>query len=350
MTGMLASVNSVEEALQALSANVDIIDLKQPALGALGALETDLVKSIVDEINGRCPVSATIGDLPMQPELVYQAVQAMAETGVDYVKIGFFPGGDWRGTIEKLATLSRTMNLIAVLFADTQPDITVIDSLKVAGFKGVMLDTMNKSSGSLTQVMIKTDIARFAGLAKELALLCGLAGSLRLDDVAELMPYQPDYLGFRGALCVDHNRTAQLNRSSIMQIKQAIEHYQNQITVKDAENRILIADDSEINRLILTNMLELNGYEVDAAGDGAEALQFINQNRYKFALIDLNMPVMSGLEMVRILRKQHNPLKTAAISAFAVDHQKAEALDAGFDCCLNRPIDEEQLMALINLR
>ncbi|MGZ5018592.1 MAG: (5-formylfuran-3-yl)methyl phosphate synthase, partial [Methylobacter sp.] len=191
MTGMLASVNSVAEALQALSANVDIIDLKQPALGALGALETDLVKSIVDEINGRCPVSATIGDLPMQPELVYQAVLAMAATGVDYVKTGFFPGGDWQKTIEKLATLTQTTNLIAVLFADTQPDFSVIDILKAAGFKGVMLDTMNKNSGSLTQVMTKTDIARFAGRAKDQSMLCGLAGSLRLDDIAELMPYQP---------------------------------------------------------------------------------------------------------------------------------------------------------------
>lgn len=345
MTGMLASVNSVEEALQALSANVDIIDLKQPALGALGALETVLVKTIVNEINGRCPVSATIGDLPMQPELVCQAVQAMAETGVDYVKIGFFPGGDWQKTVEKLATLSQTTNPIAVLFADNQPDFAIIDSLKNAGFKGVMLDTMDKSRGSLTQVMTKTDIARFAGLAKDRALLCGLAGSLRLDDVAELMSYQPDYLGFRGALCVDHHRTAQLNASSIMQIKQAIEHHQSQVI---AEDRILIADDSEINRLILTNMLELNGYKVDAAADGAEALQFISKNHYKFALIDLSMPVMSGLEMIKILRKQHNPLKTAAISTFAVDHQRAEALDAGFDCCLTRPIDEEQLMSLIN--
>jgi uncharacterized protein (UPF0264 family)/CheY-like chemotaxis protein len=345
MTGMLASVNSVEEALQALSANVDIIDLKQPALGALGALETVLVKTIVNEINGRCPVSATIGDLPMQPELVGQAVQAMAETGVDYVKIGFFPGGDWQKTVEKLATLSQTTNLIAVLFADNQPDFAIIDSLKNAGFKGVMLDTMDKSRGSLTQVMTKTDIARFAGLAKDHALLCGLAGSLRLDDVAELMPYQPDYLGFRGALCVDQNRTAQLNASSIVQIKQAIKHYQSQVI---AEDRILIADDSEINRLILTNMLELNGYKVDAAAGGAEALQFISENHYKFALIDLSMPVMSGLEMMKILRKQQNPLKTAAISTFAVDHQRAEALAAGFDCCLTRPIDEAQLIALIN--
>jgi uncharacterized protein (UPF0264 family)/CheY-like chemotaxis protein len=350
MTGMLASVNSVEEALQALSANVDIIDLKQPALGALGALETDLVATIVDEIKGRCPVSATVGDLPMQPELVCQAVQAMAATGVDYVKIGFFPGGDWQGTIEKLAALTQTMNLIAVLFADTQPDIAVIGLLEAAGFKGVMLDTMDKSRGSLTQVMTKTDIARFAGLAKDRFMLCGLAGSLRLDDIAELMPYQPDYLGFRGALCLDHNRTAQLNRSSITQIKQAIKHHQNPITAENTENRILIADDSEINRLILTNMLELNGYKVDVAKNGAEALQFISENRYKLALIDLNMPVMSGLEMVRILRKQHDSLKTAAISTFAADHQKVQALDAGFDCCLTRPINEEQLMALINLR
>ncbi len=261
MTGMLASVNSVEEALLALAANVDIIDLKQPALGALGALETDLVKTIVAKINGRCPVSATVGDLPMQPEIVYPAVKAMVETGVDYVKIGFFPGDDWEGTLDKLATLPREMvapvphrlaaytpslaitepapgrfsaytpslaiNLIAVLFADAQVDFAVIDLLKDAGFKGVMLDTMNKSNGSLTQVMSKTDLAKFVKLAKDRSLLCGLAGSLRLGDIAELMPYQSDYLGFRGALCLAHNRTAQLDKSSIIRIKQAMDHHQN---------------------------------------------------------------------------------------------------------------------------
>ncbi|MFU8788198.1 MAG: (5-formylfuran-3-yl)methyl phosphate synthase [Methylobacter sp.] len=222
MTGMLASVNSVAEALQALSANVDIIDLKQPALGALGALETDLVKTIVDEIDGRRPVSATVGDLPMQPEIVYQAVKAMAATGVDYVKIGFFPGGDWPGTLAKLATLPKSIALIAVLFADTQPDFAVIDAIKNTGFKGVMLDTMNKSSGSLSQVMEKTALARFVKLAQKQNLLCGLAGSLRLKDIAELMPYQPDYLGFRGALCLQQRRTAQLDTTAMMQIKQAI--------------------------------------------------------------------------------------------------------------------------------
>jgi uncharacterized protein (UPF0264 family) len=222
MTGMLASVNSVAEALLVLNAQVDIIDLKQPAQGALGALDTDLVRQIVAEIAGRCPVSATVGDLPMQPDIVFNAVKAMAHTGVDYVKIGFFPDGDWYATVEKLAALTPKTALIAVLFADAQPDFAIITALKQAGFTGVMLDTMNKQKGSLTQVMTHADIAQFVALTKQYSLLCGLAGSLRLDDIATLMPYQVDYLGFRGALCEQYQRTGQLNPQSIAQIKQAI--------------------------------------------------------------------------------------------------------------------------------
>jgi uncharacterized protein (UPF0264 family) len=223
MTGMLASVNSLTEALLVLSAKVDIIDLKQPALGALGALNTDAVKQIVAGINGRCPVSATIGDLPMQPDPVFNAVKAMAETGVDYIKIGFFPGDDWQGTVMKLSALTeQNIALIAVLFADTQPDLAIMDILKDAGFTGVMLDTMNKQKGSLTELMAKMEIAQFVRQAKDRQLLCGLAGSLKVEDIPELMPYKADYLGFRGALCQQHNRVGQLNKQAVMQIKSAI--------------------------------------------------------------------------------------------------------------------------------
>lgn len=225
MTGMLASVNSVAEAMLALTAKIDIIDLKQPASGALGALDSNLVKQIVAEIDGRCPVSATIGDLPMQPDPVFNAVKTMAETGVDYIKIGFFPDGDWLGTVNKLSVLSRqNIALIAVLFADSQPDLGIVDSLKDAGFTGVMLDTMDKQNGSLMQVMTKAEIGQFVKLAKARQLLCGLAGSLKREDIPGLLPYQPDYLGFRGALCMQHDRTAQLNKTAIMQIKQAMQH------------------------------------------------------------------------------------------------------------------------------
>ncbi|MDD2661193.1 MAG: (5-formylfuran-3-yl)methyl phosphate synthase [Methylococcales bacterium] len=225
MTGMLASVNSLAEAQLVLSAKVDIIDLKQPALGALGALDIDTVKQIVAGINGRCPVSATIGDMPMQPEPVFNAVKAMAETGVDYIKIGFFPGDDWHRTVKKLSALTvQNHALIAVLFADTQPELNIFDLLKESGFTGVMLDTMNKQQGSLTRQMTKMDIAQFVTQAKTRQLICGLAGSLRLEDIAGLMSYRPDYLGFRGALCLQHNRVGQLNEQAVATIRHAIKN------------------------------------------------------------------------------------------------------------------------------
>lgn len=222
MSKFLASVNSLEEALQIAEIGVDIIDLKQPAQGALGALDGATIKQIVTHIGGKYPVSATVGDLPMVPETVFDAVTAMAEQGVNYIKLGFFPGGDWLSCIAKLAPLTgQGYALIAVLFADAQPSLNIIESLHAAGFKGVMLDTMNKQQGSLTDVMPIANISGFVESAKQYNLLCGLAGSLAIADIPGLIPLNADYLGFRGALCERQQRTATLNPAAVYAIKQA---------------------------------------------------------------------------------------------------------------------------------
>jgi dihydroneopterin aldolase len=219
MSKMLASVNGLDEALFIQDYPVDIIDLKQPSQGALGALAVEDVKHIVARLAGDTLISATIGDLPMQPDVVFSATQAMASTGVDYVKIGFFPGGDWQGCIDRLAGLiGQGIALIAVLFADNQPDFLIIQDLKKAGFKGVMLDTMDKSLGSLTQLMSLAELTEFVRQAQAAELLTGLAGSLSQADIAELKPLRADYLGFRGALCQHHCRTARLDAASITEI------------------------------------------------------------------------------------------------------------------------------------
>ncbi len=226
MTGMLASVATMAEARLALQAGVAILDLKQPADGALGALDTATIRRVVQLVDGRIPVSATTGDLVMQPEVVSAAVRTMTETRVDYIKIGFFPGGDWPASIASLAGLAgQAPPLIAVLFADTAPDWSILSTLARAGFAGVMLDTMDKQRGSLLSVLGREDIAAFVDCAKALRLLVGLAGSLRLPDIAELLPLQPDYLGFRGALCVQHERTAQLDPAAFDRIRQSIANY-----------------------------------------------------------------------------------------------------------------------------
>ncbi len=216
MTGMLASVNSLDEVDIILQTAVDIIDLKNPAQGALGALSTDLVSAIVKRVNQQKPVSATVGDLPMQADVIFNAVSAMTDTGVDYVKIGFFPNGDRQATVSKLAAICQQGHqLIAVLFADTALDFDIITTLKKAGFCGVMLDTMDKSKGSLLDALPYSTIETFVKKAHAEQLLCGLAGSLKQTDIAKLLPLNSDYLGFRGALCTHSNRTAQLDKLAI---------------------------------------------------------------------------------------------------------------------------------------
>jgi len=222
MTGMLASVKNLAEVRLVLQENVDIIDLKQPEFGALGALPVELVTEIVDEINERCLVSATVGDLPMNAEIIFNAVSEMTKTGVDFVKIGFFPAQNWNEIVKKLANLTPNTKLIAVLFADAKSDFSIIAELKKANFTGVMLDTMNKKNGSLLDVMTVEKIAEFVALAKKNNLICGLAGSLREENIGKLLPLNADYLGFRGALCIKNNRVDMLDKTSLVRIRQAV--------------------------------------------------------------------------------------------------------------------------------
>lgn len=225
MTGMLASVNSLAEAELVLAEKVDIIDLKAPEKGSLGALPVETVQEIVSAVNGRCPVSATIGDLPMQPELILSATEAMAGAGVDYVKIGFFPNGDVSTVLAGLLRIADYQKLIAVIFADTRFDIALIDAIKNAGFCGVMLDTLDKSKGSLSVILTPYQIRQFVEYAQARQLLCGLAGALRLADVPLLLPFKPNYLGFRGALCNQQVRTDRIDPLAVRQIRTMIVKY-----------------------------------------------------------------------------------------------------------------------------
>ncbi|MGH8559069.1 MAG: (5-formylfuran-3-yl)methyl phosphate synthase [Methylococcales bacterium] len=223
MTGMLASVSNLDEAIMVQAAGADIIDLKAPAKGALGALQTDTVEEIVKQLKPATVISATIGDLPMQPEIVQHAVDKMWATGVDYVKIGLFPGGDWISSIAVLkARTSAGARLIAVFFADCDPDTKWFSNLASSGFSGVMLDTRNKRAGSLRQILNRDQLAHFVKRARQYNLLCGLAGSLRSEDIDPLLDLSPDYLGFRGALCIDRNRLGCLDPEAIRSIRDKI--------------------------------------------------------------------------------------------------------------------------------
>lgn len=219
MTQILISVTSIAEAKIALDNGADIIDLKNPSAGALGALSLPLIQSIVSYIDGQKLVSATIGDLPMQPDLILQRVVLLASTNVDYIKIGFFESSDFQPCLDALQPVTNTgVKLIAVLFAEHTYPESLIEAIKKAGFIGVMLDTAIKNGRTFLDYYSEQRRKELAQKALSLDLSFGLAGSLKLQHIAIVKEINPTYMGFRGGVCDENRRELGLNADKIRAI------------------------------------------------------------------------------------------------------------------------------------
>ncbi|WP_042694749.1 (5-formylfuran-3-yl)methyl phosphate synthase [Azospirillum sp. B506] len=219
MIRMLASVTDPVESEIAVTAGADLIDLKNPDDGALGALPVSTIRSCLDAVAGRRPVSATIGDLPMEPACVADAVSRTAATGVDIVKMGILAGGDPQASIAAAAQARGPAALFGVILADmVSPTLDLVRAMAGAGFIGVMLDTGLKDGRTLRDHLSADALAGFIGQARDAGLSAGLAGSLRLADIGPLAALHPSILGFRGALCrngarrdvIDQHRVAEV--------------------------------------------------------------------------------------------------------------------------------------------
>ncbi len=224
MTKWLASIKSLDEAKQLESMYPDILDMKDPSRGALGALTVAEVADIVRFVAKRCQTSATVGDLAMDPNLIKPAIIDMATSGVDYVKIGLFPDKNITHCIAALAQTIHTLKtpVIAVLFADMPMKQDLLPILKASGFYGVMIDTALKNGAHLLDHLDLIELQRFVEAAKQHQLVCGLAGALRYQDIAVLANLSADYLGFRSALCMERKRTAMLDLKRVETVRSAI--------------------------------------------------------------------------------------------------------------------------------
>jgi dihydroneopterin aldolase len=222
MTLFLASVRDPIEAESALAAGADIIDLKDPRQGALGALGSDAIAACVRAVAGRAPVSATVGDLPPDSDRVRADVLETAALGVDYVKLGLFPGGDAERGLNRLKTAARRVRLVVILFADALPDIEAISLAARVGAHGMMFDTVGKGAGSLPDHLSYMTLAGYIATAKSEGLVVGLAGALEARHVPSLLALGPDLLGFRGALCEAGDRTQTLDAARVAAIRALI--------------------------------------------------------------------------------------------------------------------------------
>lgn len=223
MTGMLASVTSVNEADIVFRAGVDIIDIKDPVRGALGALDRNLCRDIVRHISGRILTSATVGDLPPDPLVIRDAITATAATGVDIVKVGLFADHLESPLLDIFRDkAAQGIGIIIVLFADKLSGFSLLDDLAGTGIKGVMLDTAMKDNGTLRTLLNDGELKCFVDQAQSTGMVTGLAGSLALEDIEPLLRVNPDYLGFRGALCSKHQRIEGIDEMSVHRVRNRI--------------------------------------------------------------------------------------------------------------------------------
>jgi len=214
----------------ALQCGADIIDLKDPAQGALGALPLQTITEVVAFIHAkeqseRRVTSATVGDLPMQPQLLREQVLALSHTKVDIVKIGFFRDQndgftDYQPCLDALMPIARagTM-LVAVLFVEYEYPASLVSAIKNAGFYGVMLDTTEKNGTTFLDYFSADEMKQIAESVQSQGLLFGLAGSLNLQHVAMVRGIAPDYIGFRGGVCMYNQRRSELDSDKIRAIR-----------------------------------------------------------------------------------------------------------------------------------
>jgi len=111
--------------------------------------------------------------------------------------------------------------------------------------------------------------------------------------------------------------------------------------------KILVADDNEINLMLLKVKFEKLNCTLETAVNGAEALNLLCTKPYQMALIDLNMPVLNGFELIRAIREKNISIPIIAISAYADVNKIKDALSLGFNDYMTKPVNEEQLTRLI---
>ena len=211
---LLVSVRNVAEAMTAAAHGADLIDLKEPQAGALGALQLADIEAIVVALRAKHPhlrISATVGDVHDGPSALIQRVLQTAACGVDDVKVGLTP--DDTTLLHALGALAATglpqgTQIVPVLLADHGVPTSMAERCHALPFAAVMLDTQEKSRGSLLDQRSASELRRFVAAAQARGRMAGLAGSLRIADLPALIASGCDFAGFRGAVCVGDRRHA----------------------------------------------------------------------------------------------------------------------------------------------
>ena len=113
--------------------------------------------------------------------------------------------------------------------------------------------------------------------------------------------------------------------------------------------RVLVAEDSPDNQLLIRHMLEEAGAAVETASDGQEAMSALEASKFDVGILDVHMPVIDGIETVQRLRAKGYRGRLVALTALALLEEKERCLASGFDDHLAKPFARADLLKLVSL-
>ena len=111
--------------------------------------------------------------------------------------------------------------------------------------------------------------------------------------------------------------------------------------------RLLIAEDDADLRQVLSELLQQSGYSVDECTDGTAALSALLTGQYALGIVDIGLPGLSGLELVRALRNRGGSVPILIVTARDALNDRVSGLDAGADDYLVKPFDLPELQARV---
>lgn len=114
--------------------------------------------------------------------------------------------------------------------------------------------------------------------------------------------------------------------------------------------RILVAEDEQQLSHVLSSAMTASGYQVDIANNGQEAIEQAKENAYDVIILDIMMPVKSGLEALKEIRATGNRTYIMMLTAMGEEDDKVTGLDAGADDYLTKPFSLKELLARLRSR
>jgi uncharacterized protein (UPF0264 family) len=233
---LLVSVVDKTEALDSIKGGADILDVKNPKEGSLGANFPRVIRQVKEVMPENLELSATIGDLPNLPGTASLAALGTAASGVDYVKAGLFgvktceeATALMTEVVRAVKEYDRGLKTIACGYADFR-EVGCVNPLELpiiaykAGADGVLVDVKIKNGKTnLFSFLTDENLKELVNTAHSYNLLAALAGSLDTQDIQRVYRLGADIIGVRGAVCTKKDRVAgKLEREKVVSFAEEI--------------------------------------------------------------------------------------------------------------------------------